>query len=280
MNSTAFDDASLIAQAVSAHAVAPRRRLRAGGQKLVLLVDRRGSDAVLKIVRVDPAATDDALKRAHREAQLLADMSHPHIVKGLTPAVELGQPVYAICWLEEFLNGDDLRDIVGTPWPWPETARMARDIADALDALHRSQIVHRDLSAGNVRRLTTGEYKLLDPGFARHLNLSGLTGFHQPGTPGFISPEHVQFGTAPSYASDAFSLGVLMWLTLTGNLPLSPTDPVAYVHALSAKQLPSILAHRPDLRPEEAAVVDRCLQRQIARRFFDGAEIRTALDVL
>lgn len=277
---TAADDHSLIIEAAATHAATLREELRAGGQKLVMLVDYRGTPAALKIVRVDPGATDDALKRAHREAQLLADLTHPHIVRGLTPAVELGEPTRAICWLEEFLDGDDLRDLTGAPWAWDETFRMAHDVADALDAMHSRSVVHRDLSTGNVRRLTTGEYKLLDPGFARHLNLSGLTGLHQPGTPGFLSPEHVQLGAVPTYASDVFSLGVLMWLTLTGALPVAPADPVAYVRALATVQIPSIATSRPDLDVGSVAVVDRCLQRQAARRFFDGREVRAALDAL
>jgi serine/threonine-protein kinase len=114
------------------------------------------NDAVLKIVRVDATATNEALTRAEREAALLASVSHPHIVKALSTSVSLGNPVYAICWLEEYLDGSDLRDLVGSPWAWPDVYDLGRDIADALADLHVRSVVHRDLSAGNVRRLSSG----------------------------------------------------------------------------------------------------------------------------
>jgi len=272
------DGDELLIEAARAYGATIKHAMRAGGQKLVALVDYEAGTAVLKVARIDQSATDEALKRAHREATLLATISHPNIVKGLTAAVELGRPPHAIAWLEEFLDGQDLRDIVGTPWSWQETSRMALDIASALGALHANQVVHRDLSAGNVRRLTSGVYKVLDPGLARHLNLSAITGLHQPGTPGFLSPEHVQLGLTPSYASDVFVLGILMWLALTGHLPISPSDPNEYINRLASGQIPSIAAFRPDLQPNQVAVVDRCLQRQVARRYFDGLEVRAALE--
>jgi serine/threonine-protein kinase len=280
MTTSPPDDAALIAEASASHGVSVLSALRAGGQKMVMLVDSGAGQAVLKIVRVDATATGEALKRAHREAALLASISHPHVVKALTPAIELGIPPYAICWLEEALDGDDLRDIVGTPWGWTETQLMGQDVADALAELHRRGVVHRDVSAGNVRRLGSGSYKLLDPGFARHLHLSGLTGLHQPGTPGFCSPEHVQLGATPTPASDVFALGVLMWLALTGALPVQFVDPITYAEELATRQIPSIAGVRPDLTSAQVVVVDRCLQRQVARRYFDGDEVRAALGAL
>ena len=274
--SSSPSDAALLQEAAQAHAASLVRHLRQGGQKLVGLVNRAGTEVVLKVVRVENSATDEALHRAEREAELLASMSNPHLVKGLTVAVEHGTPPYAISWLEEYLDGEDLRDLVGTPWDPAQTFLMATDVADALAGLHVRGVVHRDLSAGNVRRLSSGSFKLLDPGFARHLNRSGLTGLWQPGTPGFMSPEHVQTGMVPSAASDVFSLGVLMWLTLTSQLPIPAHDLNAYTVALASRQLPGIETLRPDLSPAQASIINRCLSRQSARRYFDGTELQVA----
>lgn len=281
MSNLTPDDSTLVAEATASHNCVFVSALRPGGQKLVVRVRTAASDdAVLKIARVDGTATAEALTRAEREAALLASVSHPNIVKGLAPAVALGSPPYAICWLEEYLDGEDLRDLVGSPWPWTDVYELGTNVAAGLAELHARAIVHRDLSAGNVRRLQSGPFKILDPGFARHLNLSGVTGLAQPGTPGFLSPEHVQLGIVPSPASDIFALGILLWLTLAGELPVPFHDPVQYTNDLAGGQVPSILTRRSDLDAGAAQVVDRCLQRQIARRYFDGAEALAALEAL
>lgn len=274
------EDDRLVQEAARFHSASVREHLRAGGQKLVAVVTTDDSVAVLKVVRIQGEATDADLKRAHREAELLARISHPNLVKGKSTAHEHGNPPYAISWLEEYLDGSDLRDIVGEPWAWNDTLQMAKDVASALAELHKNKVVHRDLSAGNIRRVSTGVFKVLDPGLAKHLDLSGVTGVHQPGTPGFLSPEHVQIGASPSYASDIFSFGILLWLCLTGNLPLSPRDPVVYASQLGGGQVGSIQKLRSDISHGAAAMIDRCMQRQIARRYFDGVELRAALEEL
>lgn len=273
------DDAALIDEAAAAHSSTVIRQLAHGGQKLVVLVDKSG-EAVLKIVRVDAAATAEALKRAQRESELLERTSNPHLVKGLTAAIQLGSPVYAICWLEQYLDGSDLKDVVRSPWSSRDTFTMGRDVADALACLHTQHVVHRDLSAGNVRRLSKGRFVLMDPGFARYISLSGVTGIGQPGTPGFLTPEHVQQGVVPTCASDVFALGILLWLTLTAGLPIPCCDPVQYADRLATGQVPSIATLRHDLSTAQVRIVDRCLQRQLSRRYFNGSEVLAAIEAL
>jgi serine/threonine protein kinase len=273
------DDAAIIDEAAAAHSCTVIRAFARGGQKLVVLVDKSG-DAVLKIVRVDANATAEALKRAQRESELLARTSNSHLVKGLSAAIELGSPVYAICWLEQYLDGSDLKDLVSSPWSGPDAFVMARDVSEALACLHGQGVVHRDLSAGNIRRLSNGRFMVMDPGFARYLNLSGVTGIGQPGTPGFLTPEHVQQGIVPTCASDVFALGILLWLTLTAALPIPCGDAVQYADKLASSQIPSIATVRRDLTQAQVLIVDRCLQRQLARRYFNGNEVLSAIEAL
>jgi serine/threonine-protein kinase len=157
---------------------------------------------------------------------------------------------------------------------------MGRDVSEALACLHAQHVVHRDLSAGNVRRLSSGQFVLMDPGFARYLSLSGVTGIGQPGTPGFLTPEHVQHGIEPTYASDVFALGVLLWLALTAALPIPCGDPAQYADRLAAGQIPSVATVRTDLSAAQVEIVDRCLQRQLARRYFTGGEVQAAIEGL
>jgi serine/threonine-protein kinase len=90
----------------------------------------------------------------------------------------------------------------------------------------------------------------------------------------------VQLGITPSPASDVFSLGILMWLALTADIPVPFHDPVQYADTLAGGQVPSIASRRADLDGHVVELIDRCLERQIARRFFDGAELLSALESL
>ena len=257
-------------------------RLREGGQKYVARCDTAdGEVVVLKVVALQGVGNaDEQLERARREVGLLADMDHPNIVRIRRPLTSVRNPPAAVAWLEEFLDGDDLTDRLGVPWDWGQVLRLGLDVARGLEVLHDRSVVHRDLSPNNIRCLAQGGHVIMDPGYARHLSRSTLTVFGQPGTPGFLSPEHLS-QSGPMPASDIYCLGVLMFLALTGDLPHPLTADVAgYQVALRTQAAPQIAALRQDLTLDAASIVDRCLQTQPARRFLDGRALRVALEGL
>lgn len=257
------------------------RSLRDGGQKTVRLVKKGAEELVLKIIAVEPGLKD-ALRRAQREVELLQSVDSPNVVKVASELVELGAPTVGAAWLEEYLEGEDLRDRIGSQWPWDETATMAADIANGLAALHRGKVVHRDLSTSNIRRLTSGRYVVMDPGFARHTLRSDLTVGGQPGTPGFLSPEHLHaYSGGPTAASDIFCVGILMFLTLSGYLPIPIDDDMAdYLARLSRVERLELADYRSDLADEVLALVAQCLHSQPARRPRNGQRLAEALEAL
>jgi serine/threonine-protein kinase len=269
---------SLLVAGAQATQVTLGKPIAQGGQKLVCCADQGGSQVVLKVAKVIGSPDPAALERAHREVKLLEEISHANIVKALSGAFELGNPTEAVCWIEERLDGQDLSGAVASPWTPDEVVTMMVGVAAGLAELHRRGVIHRDLSAGNVRMTSSG-YKIIDPGFAKHLDKSSITTYGQPGTPGFLSPEHVGNTSKPTPASDVFCVGVLAWLCLVGSLPWPPTDP-DYLTALHDRQLPSISSVRSGLAVEFAEIIDRCLQRQVGRRFFNGQELFDALGAL
>ena len=274
-------DEVLIREALEVFDVVEVRSLRDGGQKTVRLVKKDAEELVLKIIAVEPGLKD-ALRRAQREVELLQSVDSPHVVKVASELVELGTPTVGAAWLEEYLEGEDLRDHVGTQWAWDETATMAADIATGLAALHRGKVVHRDLSSGNIRRLTSGRYVVMDPGFARHTLRSDLTVGGQPGTPGFLSPEHLHaYSGGPTAASDIFCVGILMFLTLSGHLPIPIDDDMAdYLARLSRVECLELTDYRNDLSEEALALMAQCLHSQPARRPRNGQRLVEALEVL
>jgi serine/threonine-protein kinase len=277
----AVNDA-LIQAAAALLAVSVTRPLKQGGQKTVLLAESEGRPLVLKVIGLG-SSLPDALRRAQREVELLQGIDHPNVVRVASDLVEVGDPRVGAAWLEAYLEGDDLSELVGPdPWEWPEVKTMALDVARGLSALHCVNVVHRDLSASNVRRLTGGSWVVMDPGFARHEDRSDLTVGGQPGTPGFLSPEHVQaYSGAPTAASDVFCVGNLMVLALTGQTAIPFTgDQGDYVSRLARVETVDVASLRPDLPPPVLEVIARCLHAQPARRYRNGSRLSEALEQL
>jgi eukaryotic-like serine/threonine-protein kinase len=274
-------DEALVNEAMEALEVTAVRPLRDGGQKTVRLVEREGTEVVLKVIAVDSSAPD-ALRRAQREVELLHSVDNSHVVKVASDLVELGTPPAGAAWLEEYLDGDDLGDLLGGQWPVDDVLTMAREVGTGLAALHSVKVVHRDLSANNIRRTGEGRYVVMDPGFARHTLRSGITVGGQPGTPGYVSPEHLQaYSGAPSAASDVFCVGILMFVALTGELPIPYTGDLGdYVARLSRVETGDLRALRPDLSEEVVALVNRCLHPQPGRRPLNGRRLVAALEAL
>lgn len=253
------------------------RALKAGGQKVVYLVRRGAERAVLKLIETS-SADPTALERARREFDLLARTSHPNIVQVKSELLTLGSPVTGVAWLEEYLDGHDVSDLVQTPWAVPEILQLGRDVSAGTGALHRQGVIHRDLSAGNVRRLSKGVYKVMDPGFARHTLRSGITVGGQPGTRGFMTPEHLLSHSGPTPSSDVFATGNLMYLAATGKLPFPWCgDDRDYFSRLSLGTHPPVLDHRSDLPLALVVAIERALHPQPARRFRNGNKLNDAL---
>jgi eukaryotic-like serine/threonine-protein kinase len=274
-------DQQLIDDAAAALSVTVVEALKEGGQKTVLLVERAGERFVMKVIATG-STLPDALKRATREVELLKSIDHPNVVKVASDLMELGETPDGVAWLEEHLDGEDLSDALTERWDWDATKAMALDVARGLSAMHDVKVVHRDLSTNNIRQVTDGRYVVMDPGYARHTEKSQLTGHGQPGTPGFLSPEHLQaYSGAPTAASDVFCVGILMQLALTTELPIPYTGNQGdYAARLAAVTVNDIETARTDLDAPVLEAVRRCLHPQPARRFRNGSRLADALEQL
>jgi serine/threonine-protein kinase len=274
-------DQALLDEAFATLGVSDVRELKTGGQKTVRLVDQGGTRLVMKVIALESGAPD-ALKRAQREVELLQQINHDHVVKVASGLVELGTPAHGVTWLEEYLDGNDLSDHLTSAWTWDATQEMALQVADGLGALHAAKVVHRDLSANNVRRTTAGTYVVMDPGFARHTLRSGITVGGQPGTPGFLSPEHLGwYSGIPTPASDVFCVGILAFVALTCQLPIPYTGDLSdYIDRLARVEVTDIETLRNDLSPSQLALLRRMLHPQSARRPRNGSRLKEALEAI
>lgn len=274
-------DDALIEAAAALLGVSIVRPLKQGGQKTVMLAQADGAQRVLKVIGLG-SSLPDALRRAQREVELLQGVNHPNVVRVVSDLVEIGDPRVGAAWLEDYLDGADLSDLVGDAWDWLGVRMMALEVARGLSALHEVNVVHRDLSANNIRQLTTGAWVVMDPGFARHEDRSDMTVGGQPGTAGFLSPEHVQaYSGAPTAASDVFCVGNLMVLALTGETAIPYFGDIAdYIARLARVEVVDLHGIRPDLPQPALDLIARSLHAQPARRYRNGRRLAEALEAI
>ncbi len=256
------------------------RPLVQGGQKQVHVVSLSdGTESVLKLIDLGMATDPSALERARREVGLLKSIEHPNVVAVRSDLQQIGDPPVAVYWLEEFLEGSDLR-FSGSRWPEQHLRTLGADVAAGLSALHAKGVIHRDLSPGNVQKLTSGKFVVMDPGFAKHTLRSGLTVGGQPGTPGYMTPEHLQsFSGSPTAASDVFACCALVYLAATGQSPIPyKGDENEYLQRLRTAQHSALQDVRPDLSDALVSVVERGLHPQPARRYRNGSALQRAFE--
>ncbi|HTJ40799.1 MAG TPA: protein kinase [Kofleriaceae bacterium] len=254
------------------------RRAGQGGMGVVYEARDRALGRTVALKVLDRAKANP--ERFLREAVALADLRHPAVVEyvahGATPA--------GICYLAmEWLRGEDLSErLERSPLSIADTIALGRRIAEALAAAHAQGIVHRDVKAGNVF-LPDGapdQAKLLDFGVARFLaRESELTVENaRVGTPAYMSPEQARGVRNVEPASDVFSLGVVLYVCLTGKRPFAAEDAMAIIARILLADPQPIRELRPDCPGALAALIMRMLEKDAMDRPADGAEVAAELD--
>jgi len=241
------------------------------------LLERR---VALKILH--PHYGDDAeyVERFRREARAVAQLSHPHIVTVIDRGEDDGQQYIVF----EYVDGENLKQLLERTGPLPtrRALELAIEIADALAFAHEHGLVHRDVKPQNVLLTPDGDPKVTDFGIARSLDVEhGVTQTGTVlGTSNYLSPEQAS-GKPVTPATDVYSLGVVLFELLTGDIPFPGDNFVAVAMKHVNEQPPDVLELRPDIPLRLAAAVDRALEKDPARRFASmdqfGWELRQCL---
>lgn len=240
-----------------------------GGMGAVYKARQPGLDRLVavKILPPEISRTPGFAERFAREARALARLSHPHIVT----VYDSGERDGLFYFVMEYVDGTNLRELIRAGNLEPNKAMaIVPQVCEALQFAHENGIVHRDIKPENILVDKTGRVKIADFGLAKLLARTPdeltLTHTHQVmGTPRYMAPEQIEGSHNVDHRADIYSLGVVFYELLTGELPLGRFDP------------PS---HRVQIDVRLDEVVLRTLEKSPDRRYQRASEVKTAVESL
>ncbi len=237
----------------------------------------------IKMMHRDIAADSAQLERFRREARAIAQISNPYVV-GVIDAGEEQDDTdddrttpYIVL---EYVSGETLKDRIRREkrLPIDEAVAYAIEVARALEAAHDHQIVHRDVKPQNVLIDEEGTAKVTDFGIARTLTEEGLTADGRVlGTTDYVSPEQA-LGRPVTGQSDLYSLGIVLFEMLTGDIPFHGENQVSVAMKHVRDELPDVQVRRPEVSSALAAVVDRATAKDLDERYPDADEMIADLE--
>lgn len=214
---------------------------------------------------------DEVKARFFREAETAGRLNHPNIVTIFDAGEEHDLAYIAM----EFLKGQDLTQYTKADrlLPVDKVIKIVTQAAEALDYAHGENVVHRDIKPANIMYQADSEsVKLTDFGIARITDSSRTKTGMVLGTPSYMSPEQLS-GRKVDGRSDLFSLGVMLFQLLTGQLPFKADSMASLMYKIANDAHPSPLALRPDLPPCLTSIIDKALAKAANDRYSRGAEM-------
>jgi serine/threonine-protein kinase len=236
-----------------------------------------GRQVAIKVPLPEMEADAVLMERFRREQQIGQELDHPGIVKTFD-----GEERSRVYMVIEWVDGRLLRAILNESpkMPTDRAVKITRGICDALDYMHKHGVVHRDLKPENIMVMADDRIKLIDFGIAMKEDARRLT-FADPssptlGTPDYISPEQVK-GQRGDQRSDIYSLGILFYEMLTGQVPFSGPNPFAVMNERVLNDPKPARKVNPAVSPELQEVLYRALERDPRHRYATASEM--ALDL-
>jgi serine/threonine protein kinase len=231
----------------------------------------------LKILPRHFAEDPQFVARFHREAKLLAQLQHPHIL----PVFDYGEADGYTYIVMPFVQGGTLADLLnGNSLPLPRIRQIISQIGDALNYAHARGMIHRDIKPSNVLIDESGNCLLTDFGLARMVEASvNLTSSGTiMGTPAYMSPEQGS-GEKIDSRSDIYSLGVILYEMATGRVPYKAETPIAVVFKHIQDPLPLASAINQNIPEAVELIILKSLAKKPEDRYQTAGEMVRAIQV-
>ena len=230
----------------------------------------------VKVMLPKIARDREMAQRFRREARTLATLQHENIVAVHDLVEKNGQ----IFMLLEFVEGLDVGELLskGAALPLDVSLIIATSVARALEHAHFRRVVHRDIKPSNVMVSRRGEVKLADFGIAKELDEADLTktGF-VVGTPSYLAPELLK-GQRADLRVDLYAVGVLLFECLTAQKPFRGKTAQELCGAILGGQRESVRSLASECPRAVEKIVDRCLERDLDKRYARAADLRRDLE--
>ena len=258
-------------------------KLGSGGMSTVYLARDATLDraVAVKVMHREMSEQADQLERFRQEARAVAKLSHPNVVAVIDAGEDGGHPYIVF----EYVEGETLKqriNRVGALDP-QEALAYAIEIARGLTVAHARNMVHRDIKPQNVLIDAEGRAKLTDFGISRQLEQDGMTATGRVlGTTDYVAPEQAM-GHPVDPRSDIYSLGVVLYEMLIGQVPFHADSQVGVAMKHANEELPDVQQRRPEVSAAAALVVERATAKEPAERYQSVGEmiddLSTALEV-
>jgi eukaryotic-like serine/threonine-protein kinase len=248
-------------------------KLGSGGMSTVYLAMDEVLDrpVAVKLLHREISEEADQLERFRREARAAARLSHPNLVGVIDAGEDDGRPYIVF----EYIQGRTLKRRIQDEGGLPvdEAVAYAIEIGRGLTAAHARKLVHRDVKPQNVLIDPDGRAKVTDFGIARSLEQKGMTATGRVlGTTDYVSPEQAM-GEDVDERSDVYSLGVVLYEMLTGDVPFRAETQVGVAMKHVNEPLPDVQAKRPEVSAALASAVDRATTKDPRDRYATVAQM-------
>lgn len=240
--------------------------------------ERKGkmTPAALKVISLGLLGNEAAMARFDREAAILKQLRHPHIVRLLATGKYRQTPFIAM----EFVDGESMDRAMArrARLSWEEVFEYGVQLCDALQHAHEKGIIHRDLKPSNLMITREGVLKLTDFGIAKDTDVTALTGANSTiGTAAYMSPEQCKGLRDLTAKSDLYSLGVVLFELITGRKPFAAESTVDMFlkHVNEKPPRPSRLV--ADLPPLVESLILQLMEKEPDRRPLDARRVKEAM---
>jgi len=237
--------------------------------------------AAIKTIRFSDEFDDDVIQdikeRFFREAETARQLSHPSIVT----IHDVGEDQDLTYMAMEFLEGEDLDDFItkGNLLSFRRVLDVVGKTAEALDYAHKANVIHRDIKPANVMLLKNGNIKVTDFSIAKAISFSRTKTGGIPGIPDYMSPEQIM-GQKIDSRSDIFSLGVLFYQLITGELPFHGDNLSALLYQITQIKHPSPRSYNPKIPNIYEQILDKALAKDPTKRFKSAGEMARVINLL